>query len=137
MPELIKNKKVLVVEDGPTLTHGGMKFGAGTLAANKFGASEIIDPRKSAVGKISRTFKRYPEVGKVLPAMGYDEKQRKDLQETINSSDCDSVIIGTPIDLGKLIDIDKPYVKVEYYLQEIGKPDFDYLLEEFIEKHKL
>ncbi|MBD3204017.1 GTPase [Candidatus Woesearchaeota archaeon] len=136
-PEIIKGKKVLVVEDGPTLTHGGTKFGAGVVAARKFGAKEIIDPRKFAAGKIKRTFERYPDIGKVLPAMGYGEEQIRDLQKTINDSDSELVIIGTPIDLGKIIDIEKLSVRVEYNLQEIGKPDLNEILEKFLETHNL
>ncbi len=102
-PELIKGKRVLIVEDGPTLTHGEMKYGAGTIAAQRLGASEIVDPRPYTVGSISATFKKYPNIGVLLPAMGYGEKQMKDLEETINKTDCDSVVIGTPIDLRKII----------------------------------
>lgn len=119
---IIQGKKALVIEDGPTLTHGEMKFGAGTLAAKKYGASEIIDPRKYAVKSIADTFKKYPDIGILLPAMGYGEKQIKDLETTINRTPCDSVIIATPIDLRRLIKINKPTVRVYYELQEIGNP---------------
>ena len=105
---LIRNKKVLIVEDGPTLTHGGMKIGAGTVAAQKFGASEIVDPRPFLVGKLKETFDIYPDIGTVLPAMGYGEEQLRDLEATINACDCDTVVIGTPIDLNRVIEIDKP-----------------------------
>ena len=128
----IHGKKVLVVEDGPTLTHGNMKYGAGTIAARKYGAKEIIDPREFAVGKIARTFKRYPGVGKVLPAMGYDKGQMKDLEKTINKSDAEVVVIGTPIDLNRLIDIKKPTVRVTYELQEIGEPTLEDIVKDKI-----
>ncbi|MBS1518576.1 MAG: GTPase [Bacteroidetes bacterium] len=128
----IRNKKVLVVEDGPTLTHGEMKYGAGTIAAQKFGAREIIDPRKYAVRTIKDTFEKYPGIGNLLPAMGYGEKQIRDLEDTINSVPCDSVLIGTPIDLRRLIKFKKPTVRINYMLQEIGKPDLrDILIEKF------
>ena len=136
-PSIIKGKRVLVVEDGPTLTHGEMKLGAGTVAANKFGAAEIIDPRPFAVGKLAETFEIYPNVGELLPAMGYSKQQLKDLETTINSTDCDSVIIGTPIDLNRIINIEKPNTRVYYDLQEIGKPDLDGLLSDFVKKFNL
>ena len=100
---MIRGKRVLVVEDGPTLTHGEMTLGAGTVAAQKFGAAELVDPRPYTVGKLSETFETYPEIGVLLPAMGYSPEQLKDLETTINSTDCDSVIIGTPIDLNRII----------------------------------
>ena len=120
-PELIKGKRVLVVEDGPTLTHGEMKYGAGTVAAEINGAKEIVDPRPFTVNSISDTFKKYPDIGVLLPAMGYGDEQIKDLEETINKTDCDSVIIGTPIDLGRILKINKPSTRVMYELEEIGK----------------
>ncbi len=119
-PELITNKRVLVVEDGPTLTHGEMKYGAGTVIARKLGAKELIDPRPFTVKSISETFKKYPNIGVLLPAMGYGDEQIKDLEETINKTDCDSVVIGTPIDLGRILKINKPSTRVMYELQEIG-----------------
>ncbi len=119
-PELIKDKKVLVVEDGPTLTHGGMKYGAGTVAALKMGAREIVDPRPFTIGSISETYEKYPNIGVLLPAMGYGEQQIKDLEDTINNVDCDSVVIGTPIDLGRILKINKPSTRVMYEIQEIG-----------------
>jgi len=122
-PSVIRGKRVLVVEDGPTLTHGDMTFGAGTIAARKFGALEIVDPRPYTVGTIKDTFKAYPKIGILLPAMGYGDKQKKDLEQTINKTECDSVIIGTPIDLRKVIDIKKPNVRVRYDLSEIGRPN--------------
>jgi len=122
----IKGKRVLVVEDGPTLTHGHMKYGAGTVAANQYGAKELIDPRPYVDGKIAETFKKYPNVGILLPAMGYGEEQMRDLERAINKTDCELVIIGTPIDLGKIINIKKPSVRVTYELgdkasQQLGE----------------
>ena len=136
-PELIKGKRVLVVEDGPTLTHGEMKLGAGTIAAQKFGAAEIINPRDYAVGKLAETFKIYPNIGDLLPAMGYGKEQLKDLETTINNVDCDTVIIGTPIDLNRIVKINKPNTRVYYDLQEIGEPNLDQVLTEFTKKHGL
>jgi len=130
-PELIRGKKALVVEDGPTLTHGEMTFGAGVVAAEKFGAAEIIDPRPWIVGKIVETFEKYPDIGTLLPAMGYGDQQVKDLEETVNKVECDVVIIGTPIDLRKIIKIKKPAVRVNYDLQEIGKPTLEDVLKKF------
>ena len=115
-PDLIKGKRVLVIEDGPTLTHGGMEYGAGTVAANDYGAKEIVDPRTYAVGSIRDTYKKYTETGPILPAMGYGKIQIEELEETINKAEVDAVIIGTPIDLGKLININKPYSRVTYEL---------------------
>jgi len=122
-PSLITGRRVLVVEDGPTLTHGEMTFGAGIVAAGKFGAAELVDPRPYTVGTIAETFRKYPGIGVLLPAMGYGDRQVKDLETTINRTPCDTVIIGTPIDLNRLIAIKKPTVRVTYELQEIGKPD--------------
>ena len=136
-PSIIKGKRVLVVEDGPTLTHGEMKIGAGTVAAQKFGCAELVDPRPYTVGKLAETFEIYPHIGTLLPAMGYSDQQLKDLETTINSTDCDSVVIGTPIDLNRIIDIKKPNTRVYYDLQEIGEPNLDGVLSEFIEKHNL
>ena len=119
-PELITGKRVLVVEDGPTLTHGEMKYGAGTVAAQKLGAAEIVDPRPYTVNSITATYEKYPNIGTLLPAMGYGEAQMKDLEDTINRVDCDSVVIGTPIDLGRILNINKPSTRVMYELQEIG-----------------
>jgi predicted GTPase len=129
--ELITGKKVLVIEDGPTLTHGEMKFGAGTVAARKFGASEIIDPRPYCSGEIKKTFESYPGIGVLLPAMGYSDKQVKDLEDTVNKVPCDTVIIGTPIDLTRIIKLTKPAVRVFYDLEEIGTPDLKTILQEF------
>jgi predicted GTPase len=121
--QLIQGKRVLAVEDGPTLTHGEMTYGAAVVAAEKYGALGLVDPRPYTVGTIRETYEKYPEIGTLLPAMGYGDKQIKDLEKTINQTDCDVVIIGTPIDLRKLITINKPAVRVTYELQEIGKPD--------------
>ncbi|MDR0365171.1 MAG: cyclic 2,3-diphosphoglycerate synthase [Bacteroidales bacterium] len=136
-PELITGKKVLVIEDGPTLTHGEMKIGAGTVAALKYGAAELVDPRPYTVGKLSETFKIYPNIGILLPAMGYGEQQVKDLETTIANTPCDAVVIGTPIDLNRIVKIKQPTVKVGYELQEIGYPNFEGILKDFVEKHKL
>jgi predicted GTPase len=136
-PELIKGKRVLVVEDGPTLTHGEMKIGAGTVAAQRFGAKELVDPRPYTVGKLKETFEIYPNIGTLLPAMGYGEQQLKDLEKTINNTDCDAVIIGTPIDLNRIISINKPSTRVHYELKEIGSPNLKEILEDFIKEHNL
>lgn len=136
-PSLVKGKRVLVVEDGPTLTHGEMKIGAGVVAAQKFGAAGFVDPRPYTVGRLSETFEMYPSIGVVLPAMGYGEQQLRDLEATINRTDCDAVVIGTPIDLSRIIKIDKPTTRVHYNLQEIGRPNLDEVLEDFVSKHKL
>ena len=134
--EVIKGKRVLVVEDGPTLTHGDMQIGAGIVAARRFGAAQIIDPRPFAVGKLAETYRLYPNIGKLLPAMGYGEEQMQDLSATIEKADCDTVIIATPIDLQRVIRINKPCAKVEYSLQEIGRPTMDDVLEDFIKTIK-
>ena len=129
---IISGKKVLVVEDGPTLTHGEMKFGAGVVAAEKFGALELIDPREFTVGKLSETFSHYPQIGTLLPAMGYGNEQIKDLETTINNTDCQGVIIGTPIDLRRIINIKHPSTRVTYDLVEIGHPNLDEILNPFL-----
>ncbi|MBM3421496.1 MAG: GTPase [Bacteroidetes bacterium] len=134
---IIKGKRILVVEDGPTLTHGEMKIGAGVVAARKFGASELVDPRPYLAGRLKETFDAYPGIGTLLPAMGYGEQQLKDLETTINNTDCDAVIIGTPIDLNRIIKIKKPNTRVYYDLQEIGSPNLGEVLNEFVLKHKL
>jgi len=136
-PTVVKGKMVLAVEDGPTLTHGEMKIGAGVVAAQKFGAAGFVDPRPYTVGRLSETFETYPEIGTVLPAMGYGEQQLRDLEATINNTECDAVVIGTPIDLNRIIKIDKPSTRVYYNLQEIGRPNLTEVLEDFIEKHNL
>jgi predicted GTPase len=129
-PELIKGKRVLVVEDGPTLTHGEMRYGAGTVAAQKMGAVEIVDPRPFTVKSITATYQKYPNIGILLPAMGYGEQQVKDLETTINNTDCDSVVIGTPIDLGRILKINKPSARVMYELQEIGQNTVETVLKD-------
>jgi predicted GTPase len=133
-PEVIRGKRVLVIEDGPTLTHGEMKIGAGIVAARRFGAAEIIDPRPYAVGRLADTYCIYPNIGQLLPAMGYDEQQMNDLAETIERTNCDSVVIATPIDLARIIKINKPNTRVKYDLQEIGRPTLEDVLEGFIKK---
>jgi len=135
-PQVIKDKKVLVVEDGPTLTHGGMTFGAGVLAAKMFGAKEIIDPRPHAVKSIAETYAKYPAIGTLLPAMGYGKEQLGDLETTINRVPCDAVIIGTPIDLRRIINIRKPSVRVQYSLEEVTKPDLADVLHKFLLKER-
>jgi len=136
-PSVIKGKRVLVVEDGPTLTHGHMKIGAGVVAAQKFGAAELVDPRPYITGRLIETFKAYPDIGTLLPAMGYGEEMLKDLETTIDRTDCDSVVIGTPIDLSRIIKINKPTTRVYYDLQEIGRPDLTGVLDDFVKKHGL
>ena len=126
--EAIRGKRVLVVEDGPTLTHGEMAYGAGYVAARRFGAEMIVDPRPFAVNTIAATYEKYPKTGPILPAMGYGDAQMKDLEETINKSDVDMVIVGTPIDLKRIININKPSQRVRYELQEIGQPTLQELL---------
>lgn len=128
-PELIKGKKVLVVEDGPTLTHGEMKFGAGVVAAQKYGAGRLVDPRPWTVGTITQTYQKYPNIGTLLPAMGYGDQQQKDLEETINRVECDVVISATPIDLSRIVKITKPLVRVGYELEEISKPTLKDILQ--------
>ena len=129
-PGAIRGKRVLVIEDGPTLTHGGMKYGAGIVAARRFGAAEIIDPRPYTVGAITETFKKYPEIGALLPAMGYGKQQVKDLEETIRRVPCDLVLAATPIDLTRVARIDQPAQRVRYELQVIGQPTLEDVLQE-------
>lgn len=129
-PDVIKGKRVLVVEDGPTLTHGEMEYGAGTIAAMNYGAAELVDPRPFTVKSITATYEKYPKIGVLLPAMGYGDDQVKDLETTINATDCDSVVIGTPIDLGRILKINKPYTRVGYDLQEIGDITLEKILKE-------
>ncbi len=130
-PDAIRGKKVLVVEDGPTLTHGEMAYGAGVVAARRFGAAEIVDPRPYAVGSIVATYKKYPTTGNVLPAMGYGKEQMAELEQTINNTPCDMVIVATPIDLRRLMEINRPSQRVRYELQEIGQPDLASVLIQF------
>ena len=134
-PTVVTGKRVLVVEDGPTLTHGGMTIGAGVVAATRHGAVEFVDPRPFLVGKLRETFEIYPEIGAILPAMGYGEAQLRDLEATINATDADAVVIGTPIDLARIIQIDKPHTRVFYDLEEIGEPNLDGVLDEFVAQH--
>jgi predicted GTPase len=129
-PKAVRGKRVLVVEDGPTLTHGEMKYGAGVMAARQLGAAELIDPRPFAVGEIEATFEKYPDIGVLLPAMGYSEQQLKDLETTINTSGAELVVIGTPMDLRRIIDVKIPAVQVGYDLQEIGHPTLEDVLSE-------
>lgn len=133
-PELILGKRILAIEDGPTLTHGEMTIGAGVVAAQRFGAAEIVDPRPWVVGKIDETYQKYPFIGTLLPAMGYSEQQMKDLEETINRVECDTVVVGTPINLARFIKINKPSTRVFYELSEIGKPDIKDVVKEFLSK---
>ena len=135
-PDLIKGKRVLVVEDGPTLTHGEMPYGAGVVAANRFGAAKLVDPRPFAVGSIQKTFEKFPHLGKVLPAMGYSEMQRHELEETIRRTPCDVVLVATPIDLARAIRLEKPNVRVRYEVEEMGGPAITELLERFTAEHK-
>src|SRR5699024_5454142 len=136
-PDLIEGKRVLIVEDGPTLTHGEMKIGAGSVAAERLGAKEVIDPRPYASGTLTETFHKYDHLENVLPAMGYGEQQLKDLEETINKADCDAVIIGTPIDLSRVISINKPTTRVHYELDEVTDPNLASVLNEFVEDKAL
>lgn len=129
-PAAIRGRRVLVVEDGPTLTHGEMAYGAGWIAAQRFGAAEIVDPRPFAVGSIADVYAQYPTTGAVLPAMGYGEEQVRALESTINLAEVDLVLIGTPIDLGRLLKIDKPYQRVRYELEEIGRPNLEDILQQ-------
>ena len=129
-PAAIRGKRVLVVEDGPTLTHGGMAYGAGIVAARRFGAAEIVDPRPYAVGAIIETYEKYPNTGAALPAMGYGAEQIAELEQTINNTPCDMVIVATPIDLSRVLTINRPYQRVRYELQEIGWPTLEEVLSE-------
>lgn len=135
-PEKVEGKEVLVVEDGPTLTHGGTSYGAGTIAAKQLGC-EIIDPRPFAVGSIKETYEDFPNLGKILPAMGYSDEQMKELEETINKAEVDAVLVGTPFDLARLLKINKPSSRVRYRIEEIGKPDLKEIIEDFVKKHNL
>jgi len=134
-PAAIRGKRVLVIEDGPTLTHGEMAYGAGWVAAKRFGAAEIIDPRPYAVGSIAATYKKYPTTGNVLPAMGYGPEQTRELETTLNAAPADLVLIGTPIDLRRVLKLNRPAQRVRYDLQEIGRPTLlDVLRDKFGEK---
>jgi predicted GTPase len=127
-PARIKGKRILAVEDGPTMTHGGMSFGAATIAAQKYEAAEIVDPRPYAVGSIKQTFERYPHVSSQLPAMGYGEQQIRDLEQTIQAVDCDMVVFATPIDLARLVSINKPSLRVRYEYKDHGRPTLEEVL---------
>jgi predicted GTPase len=135
-PELIKGKRALVIEDGPTLTHGNMPYGAGTIIAQRLGAKEIVDPKPYAVGSIKETYKKYVHLGAILPAIGYGEKQIAELKETIDRTPCDVVVIGTPIDLRRVMTINKPTVRVNYELQVLGPVSLEQVLEEFLQRGK-
>lgn len=136
-PAIIRGKKVLVIEEGPTVTHGEVRYSYGCFAAMKYGASELVDPKPYAVGKLKTTYENYPDLGPVLPSMGYSNQQMKDLSETIKNTPCDLVLIATPIDLKRVITIDKPTLHVRYDLQEIGHPDLGDIIDEFVKKHGL
>ncbi len=136
-PEMIKGKRVLAIEDGPTLTHGEMTYGAAVIAALKYGASELVDARDYAVGTIVDTYKKYPHIKNYLPAMGYGKQQIKDLEETINNTPCDLVVSGTPIDLSRVVKVNKPIVRVKYELDEIGRPTLKDVLQEFLKNKGL
>ncbi len=133
-PDLIAGKKVLVIEDGPTLTHGEMAYGSGTIAAHRHGAAELIDPRPSAQGSLKEIFVRYPWVGRALPAMGYSPAQLQDLRATIEATSCDSIVIATPVDLGRLIALPKPACRARYDLQEMSRPDLADVVEQFLNR---
>ena len=135
-PEAISEKNVLVVEDGPTLTHGEMPYGAGVVAANRYHAAALIDPRPYAVGSIQKTFEKFPHLWRVLPAMGYSDTQRHELEQTIKRVPCDVVVVATPIDLARTIKLDKPYLKVRYEVEELSKPAISEMIEQFTETHK-
>jgi predicted GTPase len=136
-PNLIKGRRVLVIEDGPTLTHGGMAYGAGTIAARQGGAEELVDPRPYAVDSIAEAFRKYPSIGPILPAIGYSPRQLQHLETTINGVDCDAVMVATPIDLSRIIDIRKPHTRVSYELQEVGTPNLEDILSEFARARNL
>jgi predicted GTPase len=133
-PEIIRGKRVLAIEDGPTLTHGEMTIGAGVVAARRYGASELVDPRPYLVGSLIDTFEKYPEIGSLLPAMGYGKQQMADLEATINRTECDAVVIGTPINLNRFIKINKPSTRVYYELAEIGSPNLQEIISEFLKR---
>ncbi len=134
-PELVRGQRVLVIEDGPTLTHGEMPYGSGVIAAQRYGAGEIVDPKPAACGSLIQTFARYPWVDKALPAMGYSDAQLKDLAATIEATTCDAVIVATPVDLARLITFSKPTCRVRYDLEEISRPDLAEIVSQFVDKH--
>lgn len=131
-PELIRGKRVLVIEDGPTLTHGGMSYGSGVIAAQRYGAAEIVDPRLTACGSLTETFRRYPWIAQALPAMGYSAEQLRDLSATIHGTACDTIIIATPVDLSRLITLSRPVVRVQYDLDEISIPGLGDIVDQFL-----
>jgi predicted GTPase len=135
-PEMVRGKRVLVIEDGPTITHGGMPFGAGMVFAKKFGAREFVDPRPYAVGSIKEAYRKYPHLGAILPALGYSEKQVAELKETIDKVPCDVVVIGTPIDLRRVLSINQPTVRVKYDLKVLGPVSLEQILDDFIQKSR-
>ena len=130
-PAAIKGKRVLAIEDGPTLTHGGMSFGAGVVAAKEFGAAELVDPRPYAVGSIKKAYQQYPHMGNLLPALGYYKDQLNDLEETVKATPCDVILVASPIDIRRVIKLDKPAMRVRYYIEEIGNPTFEDVLAKF------
>jgi predicted GTPase len=136
-PTAVHGKRVLVVEDGPTITHGGMSYGAGYVAATQAQAAEIVDPRSTAVGEIADAYARYPHIGSVLPALGYHPAQLEALRETINAAAADVVVAATPCDIGALIEIDKPIVRTDYEFAEVGEPRLSDLIESFLKEKKL
>jgi len=136
-PSVIKGKRVVVVEDGPTLTHGEMEYGVGTIAARRFGAAELVDPKPNAVGSIAEILSLYPHIGPLIPAIGYNPQQLADFQATLDATDCDAVVAATPIDIKRLVRIDKLYTRVYYDLQEIGSPNLDEILSDFMKKQNL
>jgi predicted GTPase len=136
-PNLIRGKRVLVIEDGPTLTHGGMAYGAGTIAARQGGAAELVDPRPYAVKSIAEAFKKYPDIGPILPAIGYSTRQLQHLETTIARVDCDAVVVATPIDLSRIVELGKPHTRVSYELQELGTPNLEDILSDFARTHNL
>jgi predicted GTPase len=135
-PSLIKGKNVLVVEDGPTVTHGMMREAVGAIAAHQYGACELVNPKPFAVGSIKRTYEKYPHIGSVLPAMGYGTEQIKELEQTIEKTRCDSVLFGTPIDLRRIMKVNKPATRVRYEIREVTKPSLEELLDMFFKRLK-
>jgi len=133
-PELIKGKRVLVIEDGPTLTHGNMPYGAGAVIAKELGAMEMVDPRPYAVGSLKETYEKYPHLGAILPAVGYGDKQIAELKATIDRTPCDAVVIGTPIDLRRVMTMDKPTVRAKYELKVLGPVTLEEILEGFLQR---
>jgi len=135
-PQAIKGRRVLVVEDGPTLTHGEMSYGAGVVAARQYGAAELVDPRPYALGSIRGAYERYPHLNSLLPAMGYSDLQRHELEETINRVPCDLVVVATPVDLARIISVNKPCVRISYEVEELTRPRLADILQEFTSTHQ-